>query len=251
MVETFYKSRIFEIAEAIVLDYLKSKNQSQDKIICIDLEGIAKDYYGYNLLNEIIAEDDPDIVGFLADGVQPLKVIREGIKKNIVFPKKTIILDQYLMHSANSIQRRFTLSHELGHMIYSQMESIPMQSSCYRAYDPERGYTFEQQKKQMHILESQANNIGCALQMPRFLLQNTLRRNMGREVFPLYGEQQMLPEDAVRLHEMANDIGVSPYMLLLQLKLRNMIEYYPMKEYMEKVGLKGGEQGVCYDATQI
>ena len=251
MVETFHKVRVFEIAEAIVLDYLKSKQLSPDKIICVDLEGLAKEYYGFNLLHETIAEDDPDIIGFLADGVRPLKVRRDGAKKDVVFPKKTIVLDKYLLQSTNSIQRRFTLSHELGHMIYSQMESIPIKSSYYRAYDAEHNYTFEQRKKQMHILESQANNIGCALQMPKFLLQNTLLRIMGRDTFPIYGEQQMLREDAACLHEMANAIGVSPQMLLLQLKQRRMVEYLPMSEYMEKVGLKGGDGYVCYDATQI
>ena len=251
MVETFYKDRIFEITEAIVLDYLKSKKQKPSEIICVDLEGITREYYGFDLLHETIAEDDSDIIGFLADGVRSLTVRRDGKKQAVVFPKNTIVLDKYLQQNTNSILRRFTLGHELGHMIYSQMESIPVKSSYYRYYDTEKSYSFEQNKKQMHILESQANNFGCALQMPGFLLKNTLRRVMGKDYFTLYGEQQMLRDDAIRLNEMASAIGVSVQMLLVQLKLRKMIEYQPVEEYMRIVGLKGGERDVCGNASEI
>ena len=121
MIEKIDDNRINELTEAIVLGYLKMNNQNPKKILCVDLDGIAKEYFGFDVLYESIAEDDPDIVAFSANGIKPLRIKRNGIIEDVVFSEKTIVLDTYFRQPQNSIQRRLTLSHELGHKIYEKI----------------------------------------------------------------------------------------------------------------------------------
>lgn len=121
MIEKIDDRRINELTEAIVLEYLKRTKQNPKKMICVDLDGIAKDYFGFDIRYETIAEDDPDIVAFSANGIKPLRVKINNEIADIVFHKNTIVLDNYYKQPHNSIQRRLTLSHELGHKIYERI----------------------------------------------------------------------------------------------------------------------------------
>ena len=88
MIEKIDDRRINELTEAIVLEYLKRTKQNPKKMICVDLDGIAKDYFGFDIRYETIAEDDPDIVAFSANGIKPLRVKINNEIADIVFHKK-------------------------------------------------------------------------------------------------------------------------------------------------------------------
>lgn len=250
MIEKIEDQRINELTEAIVLGHLKRNRQNPKKIICVDLDGIAKEYFGFNVRYETIAEEDVDIVAFSANGIKPLRVKRNGEPKNIVFPKNTIVLDSYYMKPRNSIQRRLTLSHELGHKIYERMAPGHDQGNYKKIFDAERSYTLEELREQLKITEAQATQVGCALLMPHFLLYNTLMRVMEKNKFTVYGDHQMLPDDSAKFKRMADDVGVSANMLFIQLKKHKMIDYRPIDEYIELVGLEG-EQDVYNRAAEI
>ena len=49
MIEKIDDRRINELTEAIVLEYLKRTKQNPKKMICVDLDGIAKDYFGFDI----------------------------------------------------------------------------------------------------------------------------------------------------------------------------------------------------------
>ena len=49
----------------------------------------------------------------------------------------------------------------------------------------------------------------------------------------------MLPYDSAMFKRMADDVGVSANMLFIQLKKHKMIDYRPIDEYIELVGLEG------------
>ena len=144
MIEKIDDNRINELTEAIVLGYLKMNNQNPRKILCVDLDGIAKEYFGFDVLYESIAEDDPDIVAFSANGIKPLRIKRNGSIEDVVFSEKTIVLDTYFRQPQNSIQRRLTLSHELGHKIYEKIAPGHDIGNYKKIFDAERDYTIEE-----------------------------------------------------------------------------------------------------------
>lgn len=239
MIEKIDDRRINELTEAIVLEYLKRTKQNPKKMICVDLDGIAKDYFGFDIRYETIAEDDPDIVAFSANGIKPLRVKINNEIADIVFHKNTIVLDNYYKQPHNSIQRRLTLSHELGHKIYERIAPGHDQGNYKKIFDSERNYSFDQLKEQLKVTEVQATQVGCALLMPHFLLYNTLMRVTKKKTFTVYGDHQMLPEASLKLKQMADDIGVSVNMLFIQFKKHNLIDFRAIGEYIELVGLEG------------
>ncbi len=239
MIEKIDDRRINELTEAIVLEYLKRTKQNPKKMICVDLDGIAKDYFGFDIRYETIAEDDPDIVAFSANGIKSLRVKINNEIADIVFHKNTIVLDNYYKQPHNSIQRRLTLSHELGHKIYERIAPGHDQGNYKKIFDSERNYSFDQLKEQLKVTEVQATQVSCALLMPHFLLYNTLMRVTKKKAFTVYGDHQMLPEASLKLKQMADDIGVSVNMLFIQFKKHNLIDFRAIEEYIELVGLEG------------
>ena len=157
----------------------------------------------------------------------------------LYFTKNTIVLDNYYKQPHNSIQRRLTLSHELGHKIYERIAPGHDQGNYKKIFDSERNYSFDQLKEQLKVTEVQATQVGCALLMPHFLLYNTLMRVTKKKTFTVYGDHQMLPEASLKLKQTADDIGVSVNMLLVQFKKHKLIDFRAIEEYIELVGLEG------------
>ena len=58
---------------------------------CIDIDRVAR-FLGVTIVYERIAEDDPDKIGFAADGNTALKVFRNGVKKAVIFPRDYVVL---------------------------------------------------------------------------------------------------------------------------------------------------------------
>lgn len=239
MTEKIEPERVHELTESIVKDYLKSQGQSPKDIICVDIEGLITDKYGYRIAYETFAEEGGDKIAFSANGTRPLKVVRQGNVVERVFSDKTIVLDKTYRNPSSSAAKRFILAHELGHKIYAKV-SVNHSSGCYRVvFDKERLYSLEELKEQFDIREIEANRFGCGLLMPRFLLVNTIRRIFGKNKITVYGERQLLPEDVLRVKQMVDDLGVTSNMLYFQLKEENLLNYRPMEEFLKLTGLAG------------
>ena len=58
MQEKIEEQRVNELTESIVLKYLKKKKQSPDSMICVDIEGLASEYFKQRVIYEVFAEDD-------------------------------------------------------------------------------------------------------------------------------------------------------------------------------------------------
>jgi len=239
MVEKIQYDRINELTEEIVLSYLRTTGQDPKTVACIDIDGIAKDFYGFDVRYEAIVEEDTRKVAFSANGVDRLRIMRNGKPENVLFPDTVIVLDSYLKRPENSIQRRLLLSHELGHKIYAKISPGHDQGNYYRIFDSTRDYDLVELQPQMNIVEAEATQAGCGLQMPSFLLKNTLKRVMKRSKFTVYGHHQMLPNDSLKFKKMAEDMGVSPNMLYIQLKKNKLLIFKPIEDYLKLTGLEG------------
>lgn len=247
MVEALEKNRLNELAEYIVLDYLKKQKIRPESVVCVDIEGLAKDYFGYDILFENIAEDDLGKTAFSANGITPLTVVRGGRKEKAVFGADKIILDRYYQKHANSTARRFTIGHELGHKILAKVAPEHGRGHYQTIFDSERKYTMDELKSQLSIIEVQANQMAAALLMPVFLMRETVHRVMKAESFPVYGDYQMLPEDSMKLKKMADDLGISTKSLIIRMRDIGMLRFRDMEEYVRQIGLRGGDKNVCLD----
>ena len=239
MIEILDDERLQELAQEVNLSYLQRKGQDPLDTLCVDVEGILHDMFNKRVLFENIWENDPGRNGFTSNGVAPLKVRRNGVLQNIVFPADTVVLDNYLKRSENSIQKRYILAHELGHIVYSIVVPGQTASGFYSEFDSSVNYTPEQLHSMMSYVELEATRIGCAFLMPHFLLVNTLHRIVGAEKFPFYGEVQTMPQDSMKLQTMANDLGVTVRMLRKELERQKLLDRRPIQEYLRLFG-KGG-----------
>ena len=245
MVEKIDISRMNELSEFIVLDYLKRQNVDPTSIICVDIEELARDYFGLDVLFENIAEDDLGKTAFSADGIRPLTVYRNGKRKQVVFSETQIVLDRYYQRAENYASRRFVLGHELGHKILGRVAPEHRQGKYNTIFDSERVYFFDEIKEILHISEMQANQMSAALLMPMFLLKSTLRRVINAERFSVYGDYQMLPDDSCSLKQMADDLGVSTKTLFIRLRNCGLIEKKDIREYAKLILMQGGKSVVC------
>ena len=105
----------------------------------IDIDAVAA-YLELTVRYEKFAESDPDKIGFTSDGTSALTVFRNGKKQRIVFPKETIVLDSFLQYPCESSRRRFTLAHEISHILLNRADPTHAAPCFNRVYDTERRY---------------------------------------------------------------------------------------------------------------
>ena len=237
MIDRLDSNRLNELSEYFILDYLRQQGADPNAVVCIDMDGLATDYFGLTICYENFAEEDKSKTAFAPNGVKPLKVKRNGTVVSIVFPADWLVLDRYYQRAENSTARRFTVGHELAHKILAKVAPEHNLGNYQMIFDKERIYTIDELHEMMSMSESQANQMSAALQLPIFLLKNTLKRVTGGTKFPVYGDFQMLPADALNLKRMADDTGVAMKTLMIRLRDCKMIEYRSMEDYVRQLRL--------------
>ena len=226
---------IYEIADALVRTF---SGGSPPKMVDID-EISAR--LCIPVQYEAFAEDEQDKVGFLSDGVKPLKVWRNNRKTNVVFPKNTIVLDRFLRRPEEETHRRFVLAHEISHKIINSADPT-RNSACYdRVYDSERNYSFAELQDRLSFEEAQANALAAIL-MPRFMLRAALEKFHKGKPIPVYGDSVFLPKTKTVLLKISGMLGVSHTALFIQLRKYGLLEAHDMTEYIEKNLIVGGAE---------
>lgn len=100
----------------------------------IDIDAVAV-YLGLTVRYKKFAESDQDKIGFTSDGKSALTVFRNGQKQRIIFPKETIVLDSFLQYPCESSRRRFTLAHEISHILINRADPTHTAPCFNRVYD--------------------------------------------------------------------------------------------------------------------
>ena len=229
-----------ELGETIVRAYI-SKTRRYNTL-CVDIEGLVTDYLGLTVVYETIAEDDPNKIAFLPNGKRPLRVIRDGKRVQVVFPKNTAVLDKVLLHENESSRRRFTLGHEGAHSIIAKQNPMQDVGCFHNEFDPERHYTFEEQKELLSFSEAQADRLSSVFLMPRFILEKVMKKYKCEKGLPIYGWNVFAPEDKIKLRKMADCMGVSYQALVIRLKTLGLLIPHDLTEYLEKGLQLGGAQ---------
>lgn len=227
---------IYEIAEALVRTFSDGSPPQM-----VDIDEISARLC-IPVMYEAFAEDEQDKVGYLSDGIKPLKVWKNKRKTDIIFPKNTIVLDQFLLCSEEETRRRFVLAHEISHKIINSADPT-RNSACYdRIYDSERNYSFAELQDRLSFEEAQANALAAAILMPKFMIHAALAKFHGGKPIPVYGDAVFLPKTKTVLFKISSMLGVSHTALLIQLRKYGLLEAHDMTEYIEKNLIIGGSK---------
>ena len=108
----FSYEELDELGEGLIRQYL---GKEAERTCCVDIEGFVTDFLKLPLLYRSFAEEDSDKIGFIADGVTPLRVYEGGTVVRRVYPGGTIVIERCLRQEHESGRRRFTISHECAH----------------------------------------------------------------------------------------------------------------------------------------
>ena len=193
------------------------------------------------LLYRSFAEQDTDKIGFIADGITPLRVHEDGATCLCVFPKGTIVIERFLRRENESGRRRFTISHECAHYLMDKTISV---AAFHREFDGERAYTPEDFRNLFSFHETLIDRMGAALLMPRFMVRNVVAMYGCAGGIPVFGDSVMRTTDKLKIKQMANTMGVSFSAFLIRLRELGHLNSRPLSEYItEEMGLgQDGEQ---------
>lgn len=225
-----------ELGEGLVMAYIRKTGM---KMLpkCVDIEGLANSL-GLKVIYEEFAEDDYDKIGFLSNGMTPLKVKRGNKVVSFTFPLGTIVVDTNLRRVRESGKRRFTIAHEVAHYILDIHNPAPQYQ---REFDSEKSYSCEELKAQFNMAETQADKLAASLLMPHFIVETALRDFNNGNRLPVYGDSVLASKDRTKINKMAAQIGVSFTALMIRLRQFQMLDYHPVYEYIEANIMKGVE----------
>lgn len=234
----FSYDEIDELGEGLIRQYLGA---DAERTCCVDIEGFATEYLKLPLLYRSFAEQDTDKIGFIADGITPLRIHEDGTSCLCVFPKGTIVIERSLRRENESGRRRFTISHESAH--YLMDKTIPA-AAFHREFDGERDYTPEDFRNLFSFHETLIDRMGAALLMPRFMVRNVVAMHGCAGGIPVFGDRVMRTTDKLRIKQMANTMGVSFSAFLIRLRELGYLSRRPLYEFItEEMGLgQDGEQ---------
>lgn len=210
----------------------------------IDIVGFARNYFKLKLLYTSIAEDDPNKLSFLADGITPIKVCYQGKVQSVVIPERTILLDKVLKHPHERSRRYFCIAHEVFHYIESILTESPVVSAYHREFDSSREYPIGELSEMLSFRECQADRGAAALLMPAVLVRNTCLQFTDDRNISIYGENVFTSKDKKVLQDMADYLGVSFTALTIRMKQLKLFEKHRMDEYITtEMHLNGGKAG--------
>ena len=217
------------VGESLIADYIKG---SESDGRCVDIEGFIEDYLHLPIVYVNIAEKDMDKIGFVSDGIYPLKIRENGTVMERTFPKGTVAIDKFLLSEKRSGQRRFTLAHECAHVIYERMcPTLP--GPCFnRHFDNERAYDLKEFRDRFNLCETQVDRLAAVLLMPGFLIKRVVREFGMGDALPIYANSVVRRQDKLAIQNMADSMGVSYSAFLNRLRELNMLEHCSMEEYL-------------------
>ena len=220
-----------ELGNSLIKSYMGEQTNNKTSV---DIEGFVKDYLKLPVIYRRFAEEDMSKLGFISDGLTPLSVYINAEKKQTVFPKGTIVIEEYLRREQELGRCRFTIAHEAAHYVIDKSLSA---ASFHREFDSEKTYSAADLKEIFNIKETNVDRLAGALLMPEFRVRNYLNRGKRSDGIAVYDNGFIRPEDHMFLQWMATNMGAS--LTALQIRIRELGLYIkkPMNEYLSELGL--------------
>lgn len=174
---------IDDLGESIVKSFF-GKTNTDNSFMYVDIESIAW-MMGLNIVYEEFSEDDTDKLGFLSNGLLPLKVKRNNQIESVIFPQGTIVIDTKVRDEECVGRLRFTIAHEVAHHVLNSHNSS---AEFCREFNSERDYSYTDFENQLNMAEIQANRLASAMLMPKFVIDNAMNVMNAGEPVVVYGE---------------------------------------------------------------
>jgi len=233
----YTNEQINELSEGLIVTFF-NRYEKQPK--AIDIELFITACLKKTVIYEAFAEEDHDKMGFTSNGEQPLTIVKNNTKMQVVFPSETIVIDSYLLNPKEEKRRRFTLAHEAAHCIFDKACGSSVGAHFYSDFDTERVYSLSELKARMGICEWQTNAMAAALLMPRFIVKQTISQYTKSEKLPVFGKTIFDKKTEDIIVNMAKDLNVSVSALKYRLKTLDLLEYNDISEYISKCLNIGG-----------
>jgi hypothetical protein len=231
--KSFISSQELEaLGDGLSRDYIEKTNTRNS--LCFDIEGFITDYLGLTILYETFAEKDSTKIGFLANGVAPLLVIRNKVPTPIVFPKDTIVIEKSLLRDKESSRRRFTLAHKAAHKIIEQHAYAQAAPCFHSSFEKEADYSQEDLKRIFSWNETFANRLGASILMPPCLIAKALEKYNNAGLIPIYNGEILAQKEKMIIQKMADGLGVSFPALYIRLRQLDLFDNRPIDEYVRE-----------------
>jgi len=225
-------AEIEELADGLIKKYLASRKRVSTQI---DIEEFCTKFLKLQITYADFAEDDMDKIGFLSDGITPLKIRNDSGKPiRALYPEKTIVIEKHLLNQSQITRRRFTIAHEGSHHIFNLHCLRPVKACFNTVYDKEATYTLEQFRQRFSLPESQSDRMAACLLMPRFLVTERLNRENNGSKIKLYGESILRPQDKLLVQKLADSFGASFSAFFIRLREMKLFEECELSEYIER-----------------
>lgn len=231
----FTDYEIEELAEGMIRQFL---GQQRTLPLRVDITRFLTGYLGLPLRYRSFAEADHGKIGFISDGITPLRVLNGRCPIREIFPKGTVVLERRLQSRGDEARRRFTIAHEASHYIIDRTVTI---AAFRRVDDGEHTYSTKEFKTLLNVHESQVDRLAAALLMPRFMVREVLKQFAVTGLIPVYGHDLLRLEDKALIQRMAGTMEVSYTAFLIRLKELCLMERHDVSEYIAKeIGIGNG-----------
>ena len=151
----------------------------------------------------------------------------------VLYPRKTMVIDKCYLAPDQRERCRFNMAHEAGHYLMTKLCNTNV-ASFNRDMDLSEYIPTEQLHNAFNINESRANKIAAAILLPRFVVENALKRFNKGEPIRIYGENVFDPEGRVIMKQMADLLGVRFQPLFIRLRQFGLLDYHPLEELLMK-----------------
>ena len=224
--------QIEEICNVITDQYIDKYVEKEGMLPSnIDIESLVVNQLGCKIVYENL-DQAADSLGFSANGVEKCVVTRDGQRVEVVFPKDTIVLDNYLLSMRNYPQKRFVLAHEAGHIIKSRIAQTSEARYCHANNIPVKNKS--DLLSRFSITEAEANNFAASLLMPENLVKILMNRYYGDRVIYKYSDDILDPTDADNICAMARELCVSYTAMYYRLKRLGLIQDGVIETFVEE-----------------
>lgn len=219
------------ICTMLISDFLKKFHYSNTRVV--DIEAFVTRYLGTTILYEDFAVNVPGRGGFISDGIQPLPVLRDGMRQFVIFPENVIVIDSSLKDMDNLAKLRFTIAHEAAHYIMNKHVEGDFTAAFHTEYVDDEYYTPQMLKDMLSFTETIVNRAAACLLMPSFIVEKMLKKyNSGNKITIYSGSTIVIPNASKSvIQRMADSMGVSYSACYYRLKELTLLDVRPLEEY--------------------
>lgn len=214
----------------LATDFMKKAGKSRVK--CFDITGFITDYLHLNI--EYVSFVDVQKLGFLGDGVTPVRVFENGKETCRIFDNTTMAIDKFLLAPAESARLRFILAHEAAHHIirvHAPIQSQRIAEYKSSAVSTEMQYTFDDLRMMFNLNESFADRLAAAILMSSEKFKKEIISKTGNAKIKVYGDGIISESDKIVLNKIKDTFGVSYSAVYTRLKDLSLFEQHSFEEY--------------------